>query len=653
MKKSLRMIALILAILYVFASFAACKRNSQTDPIPDPTPVNPPSSDQDEDDEQLSYEKGNRFDYTNCTIQSFDYNGVRISNDSPFAQEFNYAMEYLLSIPDDDLLKVMRIREGKDVEDSEFLGGWYDGGLWVAATFGQYVSSLARGYAITGDERLKEKATNLIDGWADCISEDGFFYFSPDRNTNSTHYTYDKVVLMCLDVYTYIGGEVGERALGYLRTATEFAIDYLSRARKNAGPDGPHSGQSVEGGNSDIEWYILSENLYRAYLATGDEIYKSFADVWNYDYFWNALLTGDGTKYYNVHAYSHTNSISGAALKYMITGDTYYLNVLKKAYKMYNDYELYPNGMYGTGERLVGTVKDLNSAIASNINNCEVPCNTWAGFKITKYLTELTGSAQYMDWGEELLYNGVLGTLRIKDDSVRRGISFYYANYQKDASKQYYGASWPCCSGTYFMNLCDVADRIYFKDAENLYVANYVSSQVENNYGNRNVILTQKTNFPSDNIVEMTISCTSTVNFNLKLRIPEWSDTFTVRLNGNIVSGKADAEGWFTVAGQFADGDKIVLELNPTLALEQIVDGDNSSLMAMYGNVYMVAENAESTVITLDANKNISDYIVGTNGQVIYVRDENDFLFRFVPYYLLEEGAEYAGNLTLNYIGGN
>lgn len=655
MKKNQKILLSVLIASFCIGNVVSCNRNTPSNNSEES--VNSNSSTPSVDDstlsevikETLSYDAGNRFAYPRSVIKRFDYNGVKLSNDSAFKQEFNYAMEYLLQIPTDDLLKVMRIREGKDVEGSSYLGGWYDGGLWVAATFGQYVSSLARGYALTKDERLKAKATELLDGWADCISEDGFFYFSPDRNTNSTHYTYDKVVLMCLDVYTYIGDEIGQRALTYLKTATNFAKDYLGQKRINATPTGPHSGQSVEGGNSDIEWYILSENLYRAYLATGDEYYKQFGDVWNYDYFWNALKNGDGSKYHNVHAYSHTNSISGAAMKYALTGDVHYLEVVNNAYYMYQGYEVYPNGLYGSYERLVGTVGNLNDTIEADKANSEVPCDTWAALKIVKYLTELTGESTYYSWGEKLLYNGVLSMLPMSDDSIMRGKTFYYASYQKDAVKEYYAASWPCCSGTYFMNLCDVADQLYYYDEDSLYVANYVSSQVESNFNDRNVILTQGSDFPNSNTVKMTVNCTKNVDFNLKIRIPEWSETIKVLVNGKDINAKLGKEPWLNIGDSFNNNDKIEITFNPKLDLQQIVEGDNGSVMAMYGSIYMVAEKPENRTITLNENKEVSDYIVGKDKNTIYVRDENDILFKFVPYYELGVGAEYAGNLSVVY----
>ena len=40
------------------------------------------------------------------------------------------------------------------------------------------------------------------------------------------------------------------------------------------------------------EWYTLSENLYRAFLLTGDGFYRDFAALWHYDDFWNRFAPG-------------------------------------------------------------------------------------------------------------------------------------------------------------------------------------------------------------------------------------------------------------------------------------------------------------------------------------------------------------------------
>ena len=39
--------------------------------------------------------------------------------------------------------------------------------------------------------------------------------------------------------------------------------------------------------DGSTEWYTLTENLDRAYLATGDPIYRDFAEVWEYHDYWD------------------------------------------------------------------------------------------------------------------------------------------------------------------------------------------------------------------------------------------------------------------------------------------------------------------------------------------------------------------------------
>ena len=99
-----------------------------------------------------------------------------------------------------------------------------------------------------------------MSGWAECIEPDGFFYFS--RKPNAPHYIYDKMVGGLVDMQVYCGST---EAPGYLRRITDWAERNLSRAR-------PY-------GADANEWYTLSENLYRAYLATGDRRYRDFAAV--------------------------------------------------------------------------------------------------------------------------------------------------------------------------------------------------------------------------------------------------------------------------------------------------------------------------------------------------------------------------------------
>jgi hypothetical protein len=79
---------------------------------------------------------------------------------------------------------------------------------------------------------------------------------------------------------------------------TDWAIANLDRTRTPAAnsPWELHSG-------IPLEWYTLSENLYRAFALTGNAKYREFADVWNYDAYWNRFAeTGRPRGAQGVHA---------------------------------------------------------------------------------------------------------------------------------------------------------------------------------------------------------------------------------------------------------------------------------------------------------------------------------------------------------------
>jgi len=159
-----------------------------------------------------------------------------------------------------------------------------------------------------------------------------------------------------VDVYDYIGSD---EALGYLQKITDWAEKHLDRSNEYALPS---------------EWYTLSENLYRAYELTGDERYREFAKVWEYDRFWNALGRGSdlfrplvhANKHPSYHAYSHVNSLSSAAMAYGVSGQQKYLDTIVRGYQFLKETQLYATGgygmiMYGSSYNLYGAQKSLST----------------------------------------------------------------------------------------------------------------------------------------------------------------------------------------------------------------------------------------------------------------------------------------------------
>ena len=208
--------------------------------------------------------RGGRARQGRQKLEDFDYRGVTLDG-GQMRLQLDEVRDYYLRIPNDDLLKGFR-QCAKLPAPGKDLGGWYTADTFHV--FGQIVSGLARLYAASGDPACKEKVDALVSEWGKCIAADGYFYYS--ATPNAPHYIYDKMVGGLVDAYLYCGNH---EAIGHLRRITDWAVKNLERSRRT--------------GDTSTEWYTLTENLDRAYLATGDTVYRDFAEVWEYHDYWD------------------------------------------------------------------------------------------------------------------------------------------------------------------------------------------------------------------------------------------------------------------------------------------------------------------------------------------------------------------------------
>ena len=305
-------------------------------------------------------------------------------------------------------------------------------------------------HAATGDAACREKLNALINEWSLCIEPDGYFYST--KPPAPPHYIYEKMVGGLLDAHLYGGNP---DALALLDRITAWA-------EKNLDHSNPYVFNTMAG---ITEWYTLSENLYRAYLITGQPRYRDYARSWEYTRYWD-LFVEPGQDIFKpspgYHAYSHVNTLSGAAAAYAVTGQRRYLDIIRNAYDYLQAHQLYATGGYGPAERMVPDPL-LLQYLDTMENHWETQCCSWAAFKLAKYLMSFTGDARYGDWIERLLINGIGATLPMSAD----GRVMYYAGHSlSGACKAHNMPPWACCAGTRIQAVADYNDLIFFKDRE-------------------------------------------------------------------------------------------------------------------------------------------------------------------------------------------
>ncbi len=511
-------------------------------------------------------------------IEAFDYDGVRLLP-GRWRQQVLTAREFYLGLSNDDILHGFRAAAGLPAPGQP-LGGWCRQNS--ATVFGQWLSGMARLSHATGDNALREKAGLLLTEWAKTVK--------PDGDCAMRHYPFDKLVCGLVDMHLY-GGHPD--AVPLLRKTAAFARRTLAHDNMIVVP----SHNTMYYGLPQ-EWYTLSENLYRAYQATGDEQFKELAALWLYHQYWNKFAESSAARdAQGVHAYSHVNTFSSAAMHYAVTGDAAYLRIIRNAYDYLQDTQCYATGGYGPNERLMSPDGSLGKALENRSDTFETVCGSWAGFKLARYLMQFTGEARYGDWIERLFYNGIGAALPLQPG----GRNFYYSDYRIGGGmKVDYWDTFTCCSGTYIQNMADYHNLIYYRDESGVYVNLYVPSEVTW----KRVTLRQETAYPEAEPSTLTIDAPAATKFALRLRVPAWSREMAVKVNGADAGVPCKPGGWAAIARAWNPGDRVEIRISLPFRMEPVDRWHPARVAVVRGPV----------VYTLDFNYHDPAFLLPKNG---------------------------------------
>jgi uncharacterized protein len=507
----------------------------------------------------------------NPVLTAFDYDGVTLLP-SRFQEQVERAREIYFNLPNDDVLKGFRRDVGLPAPGND-MRGWC--ARSSAVIFGQLLSGMARLSRATGDDALRDKAVALFEGWEATVG--------PDGDARMDAYAWEKLVCGLVDLHRYAGDD---RALPALTASTEWAARTFDRTRHTA-DEYDFQGGGLAGTR---EWYTLPENLYRAYLESGNPLFKAFADVWRYDAWWGQFAeTADLADIVPVHAYSHVNTFSSAAMAYAVDGDPRDLRAGVNAYDFLQRTQCYATGGYGPDERLMGLNGQLGRSLELYAGHAEIPCGTWAGFKLSRYLMGFTGESRFGDWIETLLYNGIGAALPTEAD----GKTYYYGDYRISSGlKQHYWHEWPCCAGTYLQTVADYHNVIYFRDAAGLTVNLFVPSEVIWEQNGINVRLRQETRFPEAESTDLTVHLECPLRFRLRLRVPGWSDGMTFQLNDAPLAVEAAPGDWATIEREWQPGDRITARIPMGLRMVPIDKQHPRRVAIMHGPVVLAQDEA-------------------------------------------------------------
>jgi len=469
----------------------------------------------------------------------------------------------LMSLGDDALLKPFRLMVGQPAP-GEDIGGWYrydpkydyrtfDAGFAPSATFGQWVSALARSYAINGDAKTRERVLGLNRLYAQTIA--GSFY----ENNRFPAYCYDKLVCGLIDSHQFVHDPDAFRILEH---TTDTALPHLP---KHAVEHGTSWRPNTDESYTWDESYTMPENLFLAYQRGAGDRYRDLGIQYLDETYFGPLSEGRNVLA-GRHAYSYVNSLSSAMQAYFTLGSERHLRAARNAFEMLSA-QSFATGGWGPDETLrAPNTNDLFDSLSNTHHSFETPCGAYAHFKLTRYLLRVSRDSRYGDSMERMMYNTVLGAKPMERD----GHAFYYSDYNFSGTKVYSDHGWPCCSGTLPQVAADYRINTHFRDPQGIYVNLYLPSTLRCTQDGSSVSLTQKSGYPFESEIEFEITASRPAEFTMNFRIPAWAEGAQLAVNGKRANAAVNPGSFASVRRLWKTGDRVQLELPLKVRLEAI-----------------------------------------------------------------------------------
>ncbi len=484
------------------------------------------------------------------------------------------------------------------IENFEVAGGLKKGGFQGIYFNDSDVFKVIEGAAyvlkLRPDAKLEKYLDDLIAKIAAAQEDDGYLYTArtigdpkynyPGRGGRWTHLGHGHEL--------YNVGHMYEAAVAHWQATGKRA--FLDVAIKNADlvdrVFGPKPGQRVDvPGHEEIEI-----GLVKLFRATGDEKYLNLAKFF-IDMRGREDLRG---RVYGTYAQDHeplveqTEAVghavrggylyAGVADVAAMTGDEDYIAAIGRIWDDVITRKLYligSVGQHGAGEGYAGAYK-LSNVRAYNETCAAIALALW-----NHRMFLLHGDSKYVDVLERIIYNGFLSGVSLSGDR------FFYPNplacdmafkFNHGALERspWFGCS--CCPVNVVRFLPSIAGYVYAQREESIWVNLFVGGTGKVTLdGDNDVRLTQKTRYPWDGAVEITVDPARESEFALRVRIPGWaqgepipSDLYRyldgsksacrIAVNGRAVLAKLQ-RGYAVLERRWKRGDAITLHLPMTV----------------------------------------------------------------------------------------
>ena len=400
------------------------------------------------------------------------------------------------------------------------------------------------------------------------------------------------------------------------RTFLDIAIRYADCVIREVGAE-PGKACVVPGHQ------IAEMALARLYLATGDRKYLDEAKFF-LDYRGKTSIKDAYSQSHQPvleqskavgHAVRAAYMYAGMADVAALTGDRAYIDAVGRIWEDIVSRKMYITG--GIGSTSEGEAFGKAWELPNATSYCET-CAAIGNVYVNQRMFLLHGESKYIDVLERTLYNGLISGVSLD------GGAFFYPNpLESDGSherKPWFGCA--CCPSNISRFIPSLPGYIYASKDNTLYINLYASNTVETSVAGKPVKISQKTSYPWDGNISVSIDDTKVQSpMQLKLRIPGWvrgeatpgglyeyadglNLSYSVSVNGEVSDGTLGEDGYFVISRKWKAGDVVDIhfDMEPRLVkADERVEADRGRLAVERGPLVYCAEWPDNDFSVLSA----------------------------------------------------
>jgi len=519
-------------------------------------------------------------------VEPFPMTRVRLLA-SPFQQASDWNRGYMQRLAEDRLVRNFLVNAGLP-GSGEPLGGWETDAAGRSGELrghftGHFLSACALMHASTGDKAIKAKGDSMVAALAKCqekLGQGGYLSAFPSewfdrldarKPVWAPFYTIHKIMAGMFDMYRLTGNQ---QALRVLEGMANWADMWTASKSEEHMQD-----------ILNTEYGGMNEVLYNLAGATGDDRWAKAGDRFTKKQFFNPLaLRRDELR--GLHVNTHIPQVIGAARRFELSSDMRFHDVADFFWYEVVSARSYATGGTSNGEGWLAQPRQLASELKRSVDTAECCC-AYNMLKLTRQLYSWTADPRYFDYYERTLFNHRLGTIR-----PQSGATQYYLSLTPGAWKTFSteDKSFWCCTGTGVEEYSKLNDSIYWRDTRDsagVYVNLFIPSQLD--WSEKGFRLQQDTRFPEQAGTTLTVTADKPVQLEMHLRIPAWTRSAAVKINGKPIEAMTSPGSYLTLSRVWRNGDRVDMELPMQLRIEKMPD-DPTVQAVLYGPLVLAGD---------------------------------------------------------------